>query len=827
MRELPGEIRHAARRLLHAPAFTLPAILTLGLAIGANGAIFTVVQRVVLNPLPYPDSDGLIQVDHGLHGLNIPNGLGLTPGLYLHYAERARTIEGLAVVDTGEATLTEDGDPERIRVTSASVSLGPVLGVAPARGRWFSASEGAPGAARVVVLSHQLWARRYGSDPDIVGRTIRLDDAAVQVIGVMPPGFAFPESGVDAWTAATLTRATGFGLWTYDAVARRRSGVELADVRAELTALIADVARAFPNDPLALGQLQAEPFVNVTTLKDASLGNISLALWMLLAASGVVLLVACANVANLFLVRAEARQREVAVRRALGAGRGGIVRYFLTESALLSIAGSVIGFGLVAVGVRLLVAAGPEMLPRLDEIRVDGTVLAFVAGVATLTAIALGVMPLLQGSSLAVSLNEIGRSLTATRRGRRTRHVLMAAQMAMAVVLVVSSGLMVRSFQNLRAVDPGFDAGRALTFSIALPEQEYPTRAAGVIAHQAILDRLSSLPSVSHASAVSCLPFAGGCSGNTVRVEGRTLPPRTVPPLALLRAVAPGYFDAMGIRLSRGRTFTRAEIDRGAPVAIVSTAFADQIFPNEDAIGRRVASNLPPGPDGKPVPLAWLTIVGIVGDVPIRSLGAPAVPHLYMPLTIAGGPDLPRLIGPSVALMRYVLRSDTAPAALVPFVRGAIADVDSDLALADIRSLQAILDGASSQMAFTMVLIAIAAAVALTLGVVGIYGVVSYIVTRRTGEIGLRLALGARPRRVAAMIVAQSVRVAGAGVVFGIAAALAGGRYIESLLYGVSPRDPGVFLTATAALLTVALIACWIPARRAARLNPLQALRSN
>ena len=826
MTELTAEIRHAARRLLRAPAFTVPAVLTLGLAIGANGAIFTVVQRVVFNPLPYQGSGRLIRIDHGLQVLKIPNGLGLTSGLYFHYAERARTISGFAIFEPGDATLIGSGDPERIRVTSASASLQSVLGVPPAHGRWFTEAEAAPGAPRVAVLSHRLWSRRYGSDPGVVGRTVTLDNAPAEVIGVMPAGFAFPEATVDAWTAAPLARATGFGTFNYEGIARLRDGVAAADAQAELSALIPDIARAFPDDPLALGQLQAKVFVNVDTLKDATIGNISAALWMLLAAVGVVLLVACANVANLFLARTEQRQREIALRRALGADRRGVARYFLTESALLSIAGGAVGLGLASGAVRLLVAYGPATLPRLDEIRVDGVVLAFLFIVTALTALAFGVIPLLQGSLSSSTLHESGRGATATRTGQHARHALMALQVAMAVMLVLSSGLLVRSFQNLRDVDPGFDAAPALTFSIRLPEREYGTRAAAVAAHQSMLDRLSSLPTVSRASAVTCLPFAGGCSGNTVQVEGRTVPPGTVPPLALFRGVAAGYFETMGIDLIRGRTLSPADIDRGEPVVVVSKALADRVFPGESPLNRRVASNLPPARPGQPAPRTWLTIVGVVADVPINTLGAPPVPHLYMPMSIAGGPDMPRLIGPDVTLMRYVVRSDTPAAGLVPFVRRAVAEVDPHLALADLRSLRAILEGASSQMAFTMVLMAIAAGVALTLGVIGVYGVVSYLVSRRTGEIGIRMALGASPGGVAGMIVRQGGTVVVLGIAAGLGGALAGGRLIESLLFEVSPRDPGVFGATAIGLLAVALFACWLPARRAARLNPIEALRA-
>jgi putative ABC transport system permease protein len=432
-----------------------------------------------------------------------------------------------------------------------------------------------------------------------------------------------------------------------------------------------------------------------------------------------------------------------------------------------------------------------------------------------------GAIPLWRGTPVALSLHEGGRSNTAARSRYRTRHVLMAIQVALALVLLVSSGLLIRSFQKLRALDPGFDATSALTFSLGLPEREYPTRAAAVAAHRALLEGLSALPGVTALSASTCLPLANGCFGNTLRVEGRAYPPGTIPPVALFRAVAGNYFETMRMRLLRGRGIDRGDVERREPIVVVNQALADQFFPNHDPIGERVATNRPPARGGEAPQMTWLTIVGIVSNTPTRTLTeASPWPQLYMPMSIAGGPDTAVLVGPSVSTMSYVIRSTTPPAGLLPSVRHAVDTVDPKLAIALVRSLQDIVLGASEQMAFTMVLIAIAAVVALLLGVVGIYGVMSYIVTQRTGEIGIRLALGANPRGVARMVVQQGGLVALAGVAVGLGAALAGGRMIESLLYGVSPRDPVVFVGTTVLLVGVALVACWLPARRAAHMSP-------
>jgi putative ABC transport system permease protein len=816
------DLRHAARRLRRSAAFSAASVLTLGLAIGANVAIFAVVERVVLNPLPYPASDRLINLDHGALKLHFPSGMGLTPGLYLQYAERARTLDGAAVYHSENLTLTGDGEPERIRVTHTTPSLEHVLRVAPALGRWFTADEGVPGGPPAVVLSQALWDRRYGGSPAVLGRQIVLGGAQMTVVGVMPAAFAFPDPLVEAWLSEPLARSMGFGFWNYGGVARLRGAATLEDARAEMKSLIADVPEAYPGDPIARGNIEINLVVTSQTLKEATIGGIARSLWILLAAVGLVLLVACANVANLFLVRSESRQREIAVRRALGAGRSEIARFFLSESLLLSAVGGAVGFALASAGVRLLVALGPATLPRLAEIRLDRVAAGFAVGLAVVTAFLFGAIPLLHGSPLAATLHESGRGATVGRGRHRVRRLLMAGQVALALVLLVSSGLLARSFQRLRAVDPGFDASSALTFSIGLPDRSYRSVPAVVAAHRAIVDRLRALPGVTAVSTTTCLPLSGGCHGNTVRVQGQALPEGAIPPVVMFRAIDGDYFQTMGIRLVRGRVIDRADVDRREPIVVVDQRFASRLFPDQDPLGQHVASN-------RPGELTWLTVVGVVANTPVRALGeAEPLPALYMPMSIAAGPGVPAatLVGPDVSAMNYVVRTTTPPLGLLRLVRGAIDSVDRNLAFAQVRTLQDQLDRASAQAAFTMALIAIAAAVALLLGVIGIYGVMSYIVSQRTGEIGVRLALGAEPGVVARRIVSEGGIVALGGIVAGLAAAFAGSRLLESLLYGIGPRDPAVFTVTTLVLLAVALAACWVPAHRASRLSPLDALRS-
>jgi len=809
------ELRHAMRRLAGAPLFTLATVLTLALAIGANVAIFAVVYRVVVNPLPYGDSHRLIALDNGMPSRNIAVFNSHTTQLYYQYLDRARTLDGLAIHRTDDQTLTGDGNPERVRVTRTTSSLASVLRVAPAHGCWFTEGEGVPGAPPVAVLSHSLWIRRYGQNPGVLSRLVTLDGVPTTVIGVMPSSFVFPDPQVEAWTPLPLTRAGASDNYSFGGVARLREGSSAADARKELDRLAADLERTYP------GGGYAQLVSSAKTLIEATVGRVKATLWTLLASVGLVLLVACANVANLFLVRSEAKQREIAVRRALGAGSGGVSAYFLAESAWLSIAGGGVGLALAWGAVHLLVNLGPANLPRLQEVRLDGVALAFTLALSILSGVACGSIPLLRLGPLAASLHESGRVNTASRSHHRVRQVLMGGQIALALVLLVSSGLLLRSFQKLRAIDPGFNATSALTFRVGLPGREYPDRRTMVAAHQAILDRLSSLPGVTAASAATCLPLEGCGGGGPLAVEGRILPRGTNAPIVLRRAVAGGFFETIGMRILRGRGIDRGDVERNEPIVVVNEALAKLAFPNQDPIGQRVRFGNPALSSGPP---EWLTIAGVVAETPFLALGeSTTFAQLYMPMFAWREVNLP----PRVDSMSYVLRTAPPPATLSAAARRSVAAIDDKLALAQVRTLQDLLDGAAAQMAFTMILIVIAAGVSLLLGVVGIYGVTSYIVSRRTAEIGVRLALGARPGSVARMIVRQGGLVALAGVIAGLTTALVAGRLIESLLYGVSPRDPGVLAVTTLTLLSVALLACLLPARRAARLSPLEALRTD
>ena len=822
------ELVFAARRLWRSPAFTPAAVLTLALAIGANASIFTIVHRVVLNPLPYPDSNQVVDLDHAGLGVNVTSGIPMSPGLYSTYLDRARTLDSVALYWATDQTLSDGGEPERLRVAFVTASLARVLRVWPLRGRWFSEQDGpivsarARGitpAERIAVISYSLWMRRYGGDTAVLSRAVEMEGVPTRIVGVMPPSFAFPEARVDVWLAMQQAREMVWDSFNFAGVARLRPGATVDQARAELTGLILDLPRAYPNDAGVTGFMNTMKIRSTArTLHEAMVGRVARALWILLASVALVLLLACANVANLLLVRSDARRREMALRRALGAGRLAVARVFLAESALLSAAGAVLGLGIAWVLVRLVVAFGPTSLPRLAEVHLDWVVVAYTLGVSAVAAAAFGVIPHWRSTPLSGSLHEGGRSLTASRARHRARHLMMGGQVAVALVLLVSSGLMMRSFQKLRAIDPGYSATSALSFRLGLPVSRYATPNAMVAAHRALLQRLSGLPGVTAAAASTCPPLSeeGLCFGSGMRVDGRALRVGELPPLVAFRSVTGNYLDMLGVRVIRGRSLSPADDERGEPVAVINRLAARYYFPNQDPIGQRITI-------AASINSKWLTIVGVVADTPTNSLTTSYAGQVFLPMSVAGAPGLPA--APSAAVMSYVIRTSVPPGSVTQAVRSAVNAVDKNLAIAQVRTLQDVLDRAAAQAAFTMVLLAIAAGVALLLGVIGIYGVMSYVVSQRTGEIGVRLALGAEPRSVARMIVRQGGGVTLAGTVVGLTVALAGARTVESLLYGVAPRDPVVFTVTTLILIGVALLACWLPARRAARLSPLEALR--
>ena len=828
MYDLLRETRFALRRLARAPGFTTAAFLTLALAIGAVVSIWAVVKNVVLDPLAYPESDRLVVLEHGLPGVGADRGVNLTPGLYMLYRDGAHMLEALALHNSNEMTLTGEGEPETLATAGVTPSLEQVLGVEPMLGRWFDAEAGQEGSALTVILSHALWVTRFGADRAVVGRTIRLNGMTREVIAVMPPGFSFPDReiryGASAgkrevmlWTPLAEPRDPQLGGFNYSAIARARDGATLDGVRAEMDGLIARLPEMFPSNGFAQ-ELVGEAKINAQPLmlKDRVLGGISRTMWVLLATVALVLVLACANLANLFLVRSDARQTELAVRRALGAGRRGVASQFLSESLVLSVAGGTAGIALAAVSVGLLRSSAPE-LPRLAEIRLDPIVLLSAGALCVVVGLALGFVPLVgRWPALASAIHEAGRRSTSAVSRIRVRGLLVATQVALASVLLVACGLMVRSFMHLSRLNPGFVAERVLTFNVALPGARYPEPMNAVAFHDRLLERLAGLPGVESAAVVSCAPLAGWCFGDPLEVEGRATVPGAPAPVITMRRASPGYFQTMGIALESGRLFEATDGD-GAPVVVINRALADLYFPNEDPLGKRVA------PAGRRPDAPRATVVGIIGNTTTMSITeTKAVASVFFPFG-----ELREISPVPQRRMTYVVRTEAAPLGLLPAVRGAIRELDAELALADASSMDRIVADSGARIAFTLVLLAIAATTALLLGAIGIYGVISYAVTRRTGEIGVRLALGARPGDVVRMIVGQGSATAAAGLLVGLLAARAFGHFMNALLFGVQPRDPATYVAVALGLGLLVVAATWLPARRAARLDPVSALRAD
>ncbi|MCH7715018.1 MAG: ABC transporter permease [Gemmatimonadetes bacterium] len=807
------EIRLAIRRLAKTPGFTSVAVVTVGLGIGANTAIFSLVNAIVLRPLPFPAADRGVRIHHRAPGIGLTGGLELTRGLYVFYRDQGSLLDEVAAYRENEFTITDDGEPIRVPAARATYTLGDVLGVPPLLGRWIRQDDVYADGTGIVVLSHGLWQSRYGADPDILGRSIRIDDVPFEVVGVMPSDFAFPSRDTQLWIPRVIPENTRFGGFGEYGVARLKSGVSALEAQADLNARLPSLPDRFPNARSVIDD--AKIGVLLQPMKDYVVGDIEQTLWILLGTVGFVLLIACTNVANLFLVRAEVRQREIAVRTALGASQGHLIRLFLTESCVLTVAGSALGLALAWGSVRGLVWWGPPNIPRLHEVGIDGPVLAFTAAITVAAAVVFGVIPVFHRTHhIGATLRDGGRTVSAGRGQFSARNALVVTQVAVAMVLLVGSGLMVRSFWYLKNVDPGFDASSVLTFDIGLPSAAYPDRQRAAAFQQQLLDRLENLPGVEQAGAVSCLPLLGWCSGDPLYERGAPPDPGIIPPIVARRTVAPGYFEATRIPLLAGRLLDRSDHEQMTNAVVVSARLVELYWPMQDALGKQVFPGSDPEPD------QWYTIVGVVGDVQTGKLSDGPSPLVYFPLVSTANS------GPPPHIMTFTLRTTTPPLDLVDAVRREVWTLNSSLPLAMVRTLEQLISRASIQTTFTMLLLAIAAGVALLLGAIGVYGVISYVVSKRRNEIGIRIALGATQRDVRRMVLRQGGTAAALGVALGVAGALALTRLMDALLFGVSPTDPITFAAVATILLTTTLVACYVPARRAAGVDPVEALKA-
>ncbi|HTQ56700.1 MAG TPA: ABC transporter permease [Bryobacteraceae bacterium] len=807
MATLLRDLRYAARILRRSPGFALTAVLTLALGIGANTAIFSVVNATLLRPLPFPHPEQIVAIQNQYKAIGLDSASASVLD-YLDYRKQRQLFSEVAAVDSGDFNLTGIDRPERLQCGIATSGLFPVLGVQPILGRVFTYDEDQPGRNSVVVLTEGLWKRRFGGDPSVIGRTLHLNGKPYTVVGVVPsilqwfaPLDAWIPTGFTAEDMAPSHRTTQYLF----VVARLQRGVSLARARAGMAAFGATLAKSYPDQyPPSSGWA-----IRVDSLNELLVGDVRPALLVLLAAVGFVLLIACANVANLLLARAVARTHELSVRAALGAAKWRIARQLLTESLLLGLLGGGGGALLGSWGVGLLVKYGPQQLPRLDEVSMDGRVLAFTAVISLITGLLFGLAPVLQLATANLhDLLKLGaRGAVGGLRRHRTRSALVMVEVAMSLVLLVAAGLLLRSFAGLEKVDPGFHAHNVLTFGVALPPAQYdtPARTAGFF--HAFLDRVSALPGVEATGAVNPLPFSGSNSSGSFLIEGQNVPEGGTAPHADQRIVTPGYFAAMGIPLRRGRLLN--DVDReGAPLAVlIDEALAQQYWKGVDPIGRHLRR---PG-EKRP----WATVVGIVGHVQHNALDSQLrKATLYWSY----------LQMPSASL-EFVVRTAGDPMSLSNAVQQALSSQDKDVPAFDIRTMDHRVAGSLANRRFAVWLLAVFAAIALLLAAVGLYGVMAQTVLQRNREIGVRMALGAQSRDVLGMVVRQAVVLIGGGLIAGIGAALILTSLMKSLLFAVSPADPLTFVLVAVLLSAVALAAAYLPARRATRVDPVTALR--
>jgi putative ABC transport system permease protein len=810
------------RRFTRAPMFTAAALLTLAIGIGANTAVFSVVNGVLIKPLPYPHAEELVGVWHSAPGVGFTDGtVNVSPTMYFSYRDEGRAFQHVGIWSRGGVTVTGFSEPEQVRSLFVTQGVLDAVGVPPALGRWFSREDDTPGTPETVLLTHGYWQRRFGGDRGVVGRTMTIDSKPRTVIGIMPEGFRFLDADTDVILPQRFDRARLFlGNFSFTGIARLKPGVTLQQADA-------DVARMLPiwfeTWPVPLG-LDKKLFQNarfapaLRALKQDIVGNITDVLWVLMGTIGVVLLIACANVANLLLVRVEGRQQELATRAALGASRSRVARELIQESLALGAMGGVLGLGVAFGALRLLKALRPETLPRLDEITIDPAVIGFAALASLLSGVLFGLIPILKysGPQFVTALRGT-RTASDSRERHRVRHVLVVVQVALALVLLVASGLMIRTFQTLREVEPGFTRANQLQMvRVSIPPTliEDPARVART--YTDILDKLSALPGVSAAAFANSAPLEGFNSNDVVFVEDKPNEPGKIPPIRRFKFISPGYFRTVGTPLVTGRDITWSDVFDDRPVAVISENMAREVWGEPAAaLGKRIRV--------APVD-AWREVVGVVGDVHDNGVHEPAPALVYWPTMMPKFWGNERFASRSLT---FILRSDrTGTETFLTQIRQAVWSVNGSLPLALVRTLQDVYDRSLARTTFALVMLAIAGAMALLLGIIGIYGVIAYSVSRRTREIGIRMALGVEQRDLRRMFLRHGFVLSGIGVAVGIGVAAALMRLMTSMLYRVSPLDVTTYAGVSLVLLAAAMLASYVPARRAASLNPVDALRA-
>ena len=812
---LRQDVRYAARALRRSPGFTLVAVLTLALGIGANTAIMSVVNGVLLRPLPYPSPDRIVRVYTAFRGSGTPRYSMSQPEFMdykslTHVFENAAAYTGATLTLTGGCASTNGAcEPERVRGIAATRDLFPALGVSPLRGRNFEGDEGRTGREPVVIVSHAFWQNHFGGSPDLLGKVLTLNGVSRRVIGILPPDVTLARA--DAFIPIYINpdslggRATNY----LSGVARPKPNVTVEQAQRELDALTRATAAKYPNVyPASMGY-----GATVISMRDAIVGDVRPALLILLGAVGLVLLIACANVANLLLARGEARQREIAVRLALGANRRRVLRQLLTESTVLALAGGAAGTLLAWWGMKALLAVNPDAIPRLELVHIDLTVALATLGVALITGLLFGLAPALRMArpELQSSLKEGTRGGSVGRAQQKLGRLLVAGEVALAVVVVIGAALLVRSFWALRNVDPGFDPKHVLAVDLALPPARYDMNAATTFYRQ-LIERMAALPGVTVAAAASDLPPVASGSNWDIEILGRRRAAGEAAPSPNVRSVTAGYFRALRIQATRGRVFNDEDVGSSQLVAVINETAERTIWRGTSPIGQQIRF----APDEP-----WLTIVGVARDVRSMGLSEDVTPEVYLLHE-----QLPAITKETERTMYVIARTAGDAASLAPAARRAVRDLDPLLAITGIRTMTEMIDLSVARPRFTMLLLGVFGAVALVLAAVGIYGIMSHAVKRRTREIGIRMALGARPADVLRLVVGQGMSLAGAGLAVGVLAALAATRLMTRLLFGISATDPLTFAGIVLLLGAVAFVASWLPARRAVLTDPTLALRS-
>lgn len=806
MNKLFQDLKYGTRILLKQPGFTLVAVVTLALGIGANTAIFSLVNSILLRPLPFRDPDRVVRMIQASPKLGLATW-GVSQAGFNAYREQNRSFETMAIYNNSATNLTGEGEPERLPVATVTADFFKVFGVNPQLGRTFVEGEDAAGKNNVCVISYAFWQRRFGGDRNVVGRMLTLNNTPTQIVGVMPAEFKFPRLETDLWTPLAFDK-TRTAPYFYSVAGRLKPGVQVAQAQADTTDAVQNFGRAHPNISESVGLNEgAGPRTIVTPIREVMLGRTQKPLLVLLAAVALVLLIACANVANLLLARATSRTREIAVRVSLGATPARVARQLLTESVLLSFIGAIAGVGLAALGISMLDKLPITGIVRIEEVSLNGRVLAFTAGLTVLTGLLFGFMPALRAYAMGIAAG-IREGARGTISHRRLNSALVAVQFALSLVLLIGAGLLLKSFQRLESVDLGFNADNTLTMVATLPRAKYDNQEKAFRFYDGALERLRNSPGIKTVGLTTNLPFGDGGNVDGIIVEGQEPPEGgniTQTEQAQIQSVTPETFQALGVPILQGRDFQWTDNSNSPRVAIIDEPLARRYWPRGDAVGRRIQTT------GE---RQWLTIVGVVGGIKHVNLAEEKQPHLYYSMLQFPAPRA-----------FFIARTDGPPEASITSFRSAIRQVDPDMPLYLVRSMDEIIGQTLGTQRLTNILLTAFAIIALVLAAVGIYSTMSVYVGSRTKEFGIRLALGAQPGALRRAVMRQGMLLTAAGVVVGVVGALALTRTIKSLLFEVSATDPFVFTAIPVLLVFVSLLACYTPARRATKVDPLIALR--